>query len=94
MIAIRIGTRTEIEGRLIGASNLDIGEYQLEDGTRITGPTVLLSFPDAPALTVGTGQSVTIGGRVHDVEGIDVGDSPEDSAVRLLPRPAETAPLA
>lgn len=87
MARIRIGTRASIEGRLVGASNLDITSYQDATGATTVGPTVMLSSPDAPPTIVGTGSVVRIGSRDYRVDEITVGRSAADSAVELSPLP-------
>lgn len=83
MIAIRLGTRSRVNGLMIGATNLDIGSYEQAGGGRVTGPTVTLSIPDAAPVVVGKGSLVSIGGTPFLVDDVVVAGTATDCEVQL-----------
>jgi hypothetical protein len=93
MIIIRIGTRTAVADRLVGASNLDIGTYRDAGGVTRTGPTMTLTIPDAPdaAAIVGAGSQVRIGQDDYLVTEVIVGDTLADCEIHLVPGPGRVS---
>ena len=83
MIAIRIGTRASVEGRMVGASNFDVGTYRMSDGTERSGVTAWLSIPDSGTELVGQGSAVCIGGRTYLVDSVVLGSDIAECEVRL-----------
>lgn len=83
MIALRIGTRVNIEGRMVGASNVDVGSYRLPDHREATGATAWLSIPGTGTVVVGSGSEVRIGDRTFLVHEVVVGAELSECEVRL-----------